>query len=81
MAKVANEAKLKEENLKKLKKSPVIRNFVKERNGCWNHEQWLEFIETKVKPKYDPIDVDQVGLLLEEKKAQFMESSSCCCSN
>ncbi|OGV55624.1 MAG: hypothetical protein A2X49_02650 [Lentisphaerae bacterium GWF2_52_8] len=61
----------KEDNLKKLAKSPVVRNFVKKKNGSWGHEEWLAFFDS-VKEKYSPIDPDQVGLLLEKEKAKFL---------
>lgn len=63
-----------ETNLKKLAKSPVVMNFVKKKNGCWNHQDWLDFIEELGKKGFSPIDSDKVGLLLEEKKAQYLAS-------
>ena len=47
-------------------------NFVKKQNGSWNHEEWLQFLDYLKSKKYFPIDTDRVGLLLEEKKAQFL---------
>ena len=57
-----------EVNLKKLRKTVIPINFVKKHNGTWNHEQWLDFCKTIESKGYTPIDFDQVGLLLEEKK-------------
>ena len=61
-----------EVNLKKLRKTVIPINFVKKNNGAWNHEQWLEFCETLQNKGYTPIDFDQVGLLLEKKKADYL---------
>ena len=60
-----------ETNLRKLSRSPIPMNFVKKQNGSWNHQDWLNFLEYLKGKKYFPIDTDRVGLLLEEKKAQF----------
>ncbi|UDQ98184.1 hypothetical protein AAEX28_14530 [Lentisphaerota bacterium WC36G] len=60
-----------ETNFNRLKKTVLAANFVKKHNGSWDHNQWLEFCETLKSKKYTPIDFDQVGLLLEEKKANY----------
>ena len=59
------------ENLRKLKKSSICATFVKKNNGVWNHQQWEELC-AKIATKYAPIDFDQVGLFLEEKKEAFL---------
>ena len=59
-------------NLNRLAKSPIIMNFVKSKNGCWNHHDWLEFLSDVKKKGFDPVRPDQVGMLLEEKKAQYL---------
>lgn len=70
---MATKAASKEEtNLKKLTKSPIAMNFVKKNNGNWNHEEWLGFLDYLKEKGYDPINPDKVGLLLEEKKAQYL---------
>ena len=63
---------LEETNLRKLSRSPIPMNFVKKQNGSWNHKDWLEFLDYLKSKNYFPIDTDRVGLLLEEKKAQFL---------
>jgi len=65
-----------EENLKKLKKSPLLMNFVKKQNGDWNHQQWIELCKDLTSRGYEPIDFDQVGLLLEEKKKKFQSQKT-----
>jgi hypothetical protein len=54
-----------------LKKSSIPMNFVKECNGCWDHAGWLSFLELVKEKGYEICDVDQIGLLLEEKKEQY----------
>ena len=61
-----------ETNLRKLSRSCIPMNFVKKKGGTWNHQDWLDFLEYLRGRKYFPIDTDQVGLLLEEKKAQYL---------
>jgi hypothetical protein len=62
----------KEDNLKKLAKSTVPMSFVKKNKGEWDHEKWLAFCEEIKSKGYDPIDLDQVGLILEQKKVEFL---------
>lgn len=62
--------KAKEKNLKALKKTVILTNFVKKNNGSWDHSMWEELCASIAK-KYSPIDFDQVGLLLEDKKAAY----------
>jgi len=64
-----------EGNLKRLKKTTVLMNFVKKNKGCWEHGEWLGLCDS-INKKYSPIDYDQVGLVLEEKKAAYLEKQS-----
>lgn len=61
-----------EKNLARLAKSVIPANFVKKNNGEWNHTKWLEFCAVLEEKGYTPIDFDQVGLLIEKKKAEFL---------
>lgn len=61
-----------EANLKRFIKTPLAMTFVKKKNGAWDHQDWLVFIEEIKQKGYDPIDTDKVGLILEEKKVQFL---------
>ena len=63
-----------ESNLKKLRRSPIPMTFVKKQKGSWNHQDWLGFLAYLEEKQYFPIDTDKVGLLLEEKKKQYLES-------
>lgn len=61
-----------EENLQKLAKSKLPMLFVKNHEGSWNHQDWLDFLEDIKARGYDPIPADNVGLILEEKKKQYL---------
>lgn len=65
----------REDNLKKLSKTCMAMNFVKKHKGEWNHEQWLEFCDNLKSKGYAPIDLDQVGMLLEKKRAEYAEKN------
>lgn len=65
-----------ESNYKKLRRSPIAMNFVKRYQGSWNHQDWLGFLDYLKEKGYMPINTDQVGLLLEEKKAQYLASKN-----
>ena len=65
-----------ETNLKKLVKTPIILNFIKKKGANWNHQDWLDFLAYLKEKGYDPINPDQVGLLLEERKAQYLASKN-----
>jgi hypothetical protein len=63
---------LKETNFKKLARTSVLVNFVKKNNGAWDHQGWLSLLASLKDKGYDPVDADQVGVLLEQKKAQYL---------
>ena len=65
-----------ESNYKKLRRSPIAMNFVKRHQGNWNHQDWLGFLYYLKEKGYMPVNTDQVGLLLEEKKAQYLASKN-----
>lgn len=62
-----------QDNFLKLKRTSILMNFVKKQGGAWNHNEWQGLCDTLAQKGYDPIDYDQVGLLLEEKKAKYLE--------
>ncbi len=71
----------KEDNLKKLEKTALLANFVKKNKGSWDHQKWLGLLENLKQKGYYPIDEDQVGLILERKKAEYLEKQKgCCCA-
>ncbi|MDC7218957.1 MAG: hypothetical protein PQJ59_03390 [Spirochaetales bacterium] len=63
-----------QENLAKLKKTSILMNFVKKNNGAWGHDQWETLCEAISSKGYKPIDFDQVGVALEEKKSKFLNA-------
>ena len=69
--KAAPQASTKESNLKKLAKSGKLETFVKKNNGLWNHQDWLVLCSDISLEGFEPIDFDQVGLLLEQYKAVY----------
>ncbi len=69
-------ASLEESNLKRLAKTALLMNFVKSKKGNWNHQDWLQFLSDIKRRGFNPIAQDQVGLLLEEKKSQYLAASS-----
>ena len=62
-----------EKNLARLAKTSLAQDFVTNHNGEWNHTDWLEFCAFLEESGYTPIDLDRVGLLLEQKKSEFFE--------
>ncbi|MFZ2658317.1 MAG: hypothetical protein WAX69_25515 [Victivallales bacterium] len=59
----------KEENLGRLSRTGILKDFVKENNGNWDHRKWIELCDKITQKGFTPIDFDQVGLMLEEIKA------------
>lgn len=64
---------IREHNLARLAKTSMAQEFVTNHNGEWNHTDWLEFCALLEEKGFTPIDLDRVGLLLEQKKAEFFE--------
>ena len=62
----------KEKNLARLRKGAIPMNFVKKNDGVWDHAQWEEFCASLKGKGYTAIDMDQVGILLEDKKAAYL---------
>ena len=60
-----------ESNFRKLVRSGMLVDFVKTKNGHWNHQEWLELCGDITSKGYAPIDFDQVGLVLELEKGRY----------
>jgi len=60
------------DNLKRFARTAILTNFIKKTNAKWNHAEWVELCE-KISAKYAPIDFDQVGLILEERRRKFLK--------
>lgn len=65
-----------EKNLKKLKYIRILEDFVRENNGFWNHEKWLDLCEEISLYYLEPIDYNMVGLMLEDERRKFYMSGS-----
>ena len=65
-----------EVNLSRLAKTSLVLDFVREHNGEWNHQEWLRFCTLLEEEGYTPIDLDKVGLLLEDAKKAFRAEGS-----
>ena len=63
-----------EVNLARLAKTNLPKEFVEQHAGEWNHQDWLGFCAILEEKGYTPIDLDRVGLLLEQKKSEFFEN-------
>lgn len=65
-----------EENLKRLQESNLPADYVENHKGEWNHQDWLDFCALIEEKGFTPIDLDQVGLLLEDLKRGYWEKLS-----
>jgi hypothetical protein len=61
----------KEKSLEKLAKSGKLEEFVKKNNGSWDHQSWLELCTEISLEGYEPIDYDQIGVLIEQYKTVY----------
>lgn len=61
-----------QENYAKLKRTAILMNFVKKHDGKWGHGDWQVLCDNLTAKGYSPIDFDQVGLLLEEKREKYL---------
>jgi hypothetical protein len=55
-----------------LARSGLVRSWVEERDGQWDHAGWLEFLRNTTR-RFGSLPADRVGLLLEEEKARYWE--------
>ncbi len=64
-----------EMNLVRLARTDLPKNFVIEHRGEWNHRDWLEFCALLEEKGYTPVDLDRVGLLLEDAKTKYFDGT------
>ena len=64
-------AKPEDENLRRWRESGQAWAWVEERQGCWNHVDWLALLEDLKCSSLWPMKADAVGLTLEETKARM----------
>ncbi len=55
-------------NMDKLIESGKIKLFATKHNGTWSHKDWLEFCKELEASGLAPLDLNEVGLLLEKEK-------------
>lgn len=67
-----------EGNLQKLEQLGILDRFVRENNGMWDHQRWVELCLLIEKQELGPIDFDKVGLILEEKKSRYFSANDMC---
>jgi hypothetical protein len=59
--------------------SGVLTEFVREKSGLWNHQDWLSVLARVRTAGYTGPPDDEVGRLLEEEKARFLGTSHPTC--
>ena len=59
-------------NLKRLRRSSIPMRFIKEMKAIWTHTDWDIFCIKLDEQGFTPIDFDQVGLLLEDIKVDYL---------
>ena len=74
---IKKKAPCKAKGMQDLLKAGILKDFVRKNVGEWNHQQWLELCEDIKKQDYCCIDLDQVGLKLEEEKAKYLKCGAC----
>ena len=59
------------EATRKLKASGMLADFVRRKNGAWNHADWMDFLRSVRMAGHSALPDHEVGRLLEEEKARF----------
>ena len=54
-----------------LRDSGIPAEFVRRKNGTWNHQDWLEFLAQVRRAGYTTLSDPEVGRVLEEEKMRF----------
>lgn len=65
-----------ESEITRLKDSGMPADFVRRRNGTWNHRDWLEFLARVRRAGYTTLPDHEVGQILEEEKTKFWAGRS-----
>lgn len=66
------------DNLRKLEQLGILDRFVKENNGMWDHQKWIDLCALIDRQELGPVDFDKVGLILEEKKSRYFSANDMC---
>ena len=65
---------IKEQNIRNLIQSGMLVNFVRGKNGSWEHDDWISLCDEISRSDFYPVDFDKVGLFLENEKAVHNEN-------
>jgi hypothetical protein len=60
------------ENLRRWRESGQPRVWVEARQGQWNHDAWLALLDDLKKSSFWPMNPDEVGLVLEETRREWL---------
>jgi hypothetical protein len=60
------------DNLRRWKDSGRPRAWVEAHKGRWNHDDWLALLEELRRSPFWPLQPDQVGLVLEDVKREWL---------
>ncbi len=52
----------------------IVDDFIEDKRGDWNHDEWLSFLELVKKEGY-PANEDAIGELLEQKKEEYFKKN------
>ncbi len=59
------------DKVRRWKESGQAWAWVEKRQGCWNHDEWLAFLEEVKRSPFWPMNADAVGMVLEEIKREW----------
>lgn len=62
---------IKGKNLQKILRSGILENFIRRENGSWDHHGWINLCEEISLNDVNPVDFDQVGMILETVKELY----------
>jgi hypothetical protein len=68
-----SKADMKSANLARLVDSKLLDTFVTVNKGVWDNGKWLDLCDEISSRDFTPVDYDQVGLILERKKAEYFD--------
>jgi hypothetical protein len=60
----------------RLRGSGLLMKFVLEKNGAWDHQDWLGFVRRVRDAGFRSLPDDEVGRLLEEEKGKFLDTKT-----
>ena len=61
----------KDQERTRLAGSGLVQRFVKDKNGAWNHQDWLGFLAGVRQAGYRLLSDQEVGQVLEDGKVRF----------